>query len=192
MHFAGAVRGDDHDRRMRGLHRAQFRDRHLKIAQDFEEKRLERLVGAIDLVDQQDRRAAGVGLERLKERPLDQKTFGEYVALYAVAVVLAFSLGGADRDHLCRVIPLIDRGGDVESLIALQADQAAAQRGREHLSDLGLADAGLAFEEQRPAHLQRQIENGTERAVGEIFGFRKQRDGGVDGNRQWPGGGLVH
>ncbi len=89
--------------------------------------------------------------------------------LEAGAVVLAFGLGDADRDHLRGVIPFVDRGGDVETLVALQADETAAERRRQHLGDLGLADAGLAFEENRPAHLEREEEHGAERAVGEIF-----------------------
>ena len=151
---------------MRGLHRAHFRDGDLKVGQHFEQKRLEGLVGAVDLVDQQHRRAGGVGLERLKQRALDQKALGKHVVFEPVAVMLAFGLGDADGDHLRGVIPLIDRGGDVEALVALQPDQPAAERRGQHLGDLGLADAGLAFEENRPAHLERQIKHGAERAVG--------------------------
>ena len=36
----------------------------------------------------------------------------------------------ADRDHLRGVVPLVDRGRDVEPLVALQADQPAAERRR--------------------------------------------------------------
>ena len=77
--FAGAVRGDDHDRRMRRLDGAELGDRHLEIGQHLEQEGLERLVGAVELVDQQHRRAGRVGLERLQQRPLDQKTFREDV-----------------------------------------------------------------------------------------------------------------
>ena len=99
-----------------------------------------------------------------------------------VAVVLASGLGGADRDHLRGVVPLVDRGRDVETLVALQPDQPAAERRRQHLGDLGLADAGLAFEEDRPAHLQRQEQHGRERPVGEIIRAAEQFQGGVDGS----------
>ena len=71
---------------MLGLDRAQFRDRHLEIGQHFEQKGLERLVGAVELVDQQHRRAGGVGLERLQQRPLDQEALGEHVVLEPLAV----------------------------------------------------------------------------------------------------------
>ncbi len=100
------------------------------------------------------------------------------------AVVLALGLGDADRDHLRGIVPLVDRGGDVEPFIALQPDQAPAQSRRQNLGDLGLADAGLAFEEDRPAHFQRQIEHGAERAVGEIIRLGEEIDGGVDGGRE--------
>ena len=84
--FARAVRGDDHDRRMRGLDRAEFRDRDLEVGEHFEQERLERLVGAVEFVDQQHRRAGGVGLERLQQRPLDQEALGEDVVLEPLAV----------------------------------------------------------------------------------------------------------
>ena len=68
--LARAVRGDDDDRRLLGLDRAELRDRDLEIGQHLEQERLEGLVGAVELVDEQHRRAGGVGLERLQQRPL--------------------------------------------------------------------------------------------------------------------------
>ena len=59
--------------------------------------------------------------------------------------------GEPDLDHLPRVVPFVDRGRDVEPFVALQPDELPAERLREHLGDLGLADARLAFEEQRAA-----------------------------------------
>ena len=100
----------------------------------------------------------------------------------------AFGFGDADGDHLRGVIPFVDRRRNVEALVALQPDQPAAERLREHLGDLGLADAGLAFQENRPAHLERQIKHGAERAVGEIIGPGEEIDGGVDRGRQVLGG----
>ena len=101
-----------------------------------------------------------------------------------LAVVLAFGLGDADRDHLRGVVPLVDRRRHVEPFVALQADQPAPERRRQHLGDLGLADAGLAFEEERPAHAQRQEQHGRERAVGEIVGRRRAARAS---GRWWPG-----
>ena len=58
MDLAGAVRGDDDDRRMLGLDGAEFRHRHLEVGQHLQQEGLEGLVGAVEFVDQQDRRAA--------------------------------------------------------------------------------------------------------------------------------------
>ena len=145
----------------------------LEVGEHLQQERLERLVGAVELVDQQHRRARRIGLERLQQRPLDQEALGEDVALEPLAVVRAFGLGDPDRDHLRGVVPLVDRRRHVEPLVALQADQPAAERRGQHLGDLGLADAGLAFEEQRAAHLEREKEHGRQRPVGEIVGRRR-------------------
>ena len=94
------------------LARALQRSGHPKdeVAQHFKQKRFERLVGAVDLVDQQHRRAGVVGLERLQERPLDQEAFGEHVAFEPLPIKRALGLCGADRDHLRGVVPLVNRG----------------------------------------------------------------------------------
>jgi hypothetical protein len=52
--------------------------------------------------------------------------------------------------------------------VALQADQRAAQRGRQRLGHLGLAGAGLALDEERALQLQRQVDHGGERALGHV------------------------
>ena len=104
--------------------------------------------------------------------------------LDAVLVVLAGGLGEPDRHHLRGIVPLVDRGGDVETLVALQADQLAAERGGEHLGDLGLADARLAFEQQRPAEPQAQEHDRRQRALGDIMGARQHRQRLVDRSRE--------
>ena len=105
------------------------------------------------------RRIGGAGdirLQRLQDRPLDQEAVGEDVLRQRLAVDVAGRLGEPDLHHLRRIVPLIDGGGDVEPLVALQADQLSPERLGQHLGDLGLADARLAFQEQRPPHLERQ------------------------------------
>src|SRR3954451_7061924 len=52
--LARAVGSDDHDRWLVGLERAELGDRDLPVGQHFEEVRLEWLVGAVELIDQQD------------------------------------------------------------------------------------------------------------------------------------------
>ena len=143
--------------------------------------RLERLVGAVEFVDQKHRRAGDVRLQRLQQRALDQKTLGENVRRQLVAIGIAGGFRQPDRDHLRRAAPLVDGGRNVEPFVALQADQLAAERGRQNLCDFGLADAGLAFEKQRPSHAQRQIGHRRQRALGEIAARGQQLEHAIDG-----------
>ena len=57
VHFARAVGREDDERRLGRLHRAELGNRDLKLGQQLEQKPFELLVGAIDLVDQQNGRA---------------------------------------------------------------------------------------------------------------------------------------
>ncbi len=69
VQVAGAVRGQHHPRPARGADGADLGDRHLEVGEQLEQERLELVVGAVDLVDQQHRRH-GVGvLDRLEQRP---------------------------------------------------------------------------------------------------------------------------
>ena len=164
------------------LDRADLGDGDLEVGQHLEQIRLERLVGAVELVDQQHRRpGAALRLQRLQQRPVDQEALGEDVLGEAFAVAHALRLGHADLEHLAGIVPFVHRRTDVEPLVALQADQTAVQGLGQDLADLGLADAGLALEKQRPTELERKIESGRERAVGDVVAAREQRLGVVDG-----------
>ena len=57
---------------------------------------------------------------------------------------------------------------DVDALVALEPDQAGAEHVGERLRDLGLADAGLALEQQRLAERERDVQHGREPAIGEV------------------------
>ena len=57
--FTRPVRRDDDDRRLGGLDCADLGDGYLKIRQDFEQECFERLIRAVELIDQQDRPGAG-------------------------------------------------------------------------------------------------------------------------------------
>ena len=104
--------------------------------------------------------------------------------LDARAVALAFGFREPDGDHLRAVVPLVDGGRNIEALVALQPDQPAPERRRQHLGDFGLADAGLALDEQRPPHAQREIKHRRQRAVGDVVGLGQQIERGIDGGRQ--------
>jgi hypothetical protein len=60
----------------------------------------------------------------------------------------------------------------IEALIALQADQLGAVHGGQRLGDLGLADAGLAFEQQRALEQFHQRDRGRQFAVGDVAAGR--------------------
>ena len=153
MHFARAIGGDDDDRRVRRFNGAELRHSDLEVGKHFQKECFEGLVGAVDFVDQQHRRAGRIGLKRLQKRPLDQKAFGKYVVLDPRSITLAFGFCQTNGNHLGAVVPLVDRGGNIQALVTLQTDQAAPERFGQHLGDLGLADPGLALDKQRPAHL---------------------------------------
>ena len=162
--LAGPVRGQDDPRRRLGPDRADLRDRDLEVGQDLEQIRLELLVGPVDLVDEQDGRDPVGRLERLEERPADQEVLAEDVVRRRV-LRLAARLEQPDLEHLARVVPLVDGRVDVEPLVALEPDQAGAERCGQDLRQLGLADPGLALEQQRATELQGE-EDGRRRAIG--------------------------
>ena len=117
---------------------------------------------------------------RLEQRPADQELLGEQLLGQRLAVGGAHGLGGADRHHLRREVPLVDRRGAVEPFVALQPDQPASQRLGQRLGDLGLADPGLALEEQRPPELQREEHHGRKAPPGDVARAPEQRLGRVD------------
>ena len=71
---------------------------------------------------------SGLRLHRLEQRPADQEALGEELLGQRVPVGLALRLGGADRHHLRRKVPLVDRARRVEPLVALQPDQPPPER----------------------------------------------------------------
>ena len=70
VQLAGPVRGEHDDRRRRGRHGAELGDAHLVGREHLEQERLELVVGPVDLVDEQHRRAL---LQRGQHRPGQQE-----------------------------------------------------------------------------------------------------------------------
>ena len=116
VQLAGAVRGEDHVGPLLRLDRPQLGHRHLEVGEHLEQKRLELLVRAVDLVDQEQH--ALLGLDRLEHGPPDQELAAEQLGLVDRA-----RLRCADVQQLAGVVPFVDRVGDIEPLVALQADQ---------------------------------------------------------------------
>ncbi len=77
-------------------------------------------------------------------------------------------LGGPEVQQLAGVVPLVERLGRVEAVVALEPDERRAGPGREGPGHLGLAHAGVAFEEQRPLQPQGQEHGGGEPLVAEV------------------------
>ena len=165
VQIARAVGGQDDDRRVRGADRAELGDRHRRLAEQLEQERLEVVVGAVDLVDQQHRRARAGVLERAQQRPPDQVVGAEQVLL---AELVAGRLGEPDGQQLARVVPLVERLGGVDALVALEADQRRVEHHRQRARRLGLADARLALEQQRLRETQRQEHRRRQPLVDEV------------------------
>src|SRR3989441_946233 len=177
VHFARAVRGDDDRRRHLRLERAELGDRDLEIGKELEEIGLELLVRAVDLVDEEHGRLP-FRRDNLEERPLDE----ELLAVDAAAGGrgLAGGLQKPDLEDLARVIPLVHGRRQVEALVALEPDESPPQGGGEHLRDLGLADAGLALEEEWLPEAERQEQRRSESTVGDVALARERLGDLVD------------
>src|SRR5215207_4409172 len=74
VQLARAVRGHNHERAPLRRDGPQLRNRDLEVGEELEQKRLELVVGAIDLVDQQDDRLTR--LESLEQWAAQQKALG--------------------------------------------------------------------------------------------------------------------
>jgi len=175
-----AVGSDDDNRWLCRLDRTKLGNCHLIFRQHFEQIRFEGLVGAVQLVDQEHRRGTVARLERLHDRPPDEEPLGEDIARQRFTVNPALRFREPDLDHLPRIVPFVDRRGGVETFVALQAHERAAEPTREDLGDLRLAHARFAFEKERPSHLQGEKNACGEPAIGEIVVLLQQREHGVD------------
>ena len=57
---------------------------------------------------------------------------------------------------------------DVEAFVALQPNELGAEARSEDLGDVGLADARLALEKERPLQLQGEVDRRRQPAVGDV------------------------
>ncbi len=170
--------------RARGPDRPDLGDRDLEVGEQLQQERLELVVGAVDLVDQQHRRLWVVVLDGVQQRPALEELPAEQLVQ---ALLAAAGLGGlerADIEQLARVAPVVERVGDVDALVALQPDQAAAGDVGEHLRQLGLADARLALQQQRLLEHQRQVQHGGQPAIGQVGVFAERVGQRIDGVRR--------
>ena len=95
VHVAGAVRGDDHDRRRRRRENVpQLGNRDLVVGEHLEQERLELVVGPVDLVDQQDRRRPLAVVDGPQQRAAHEEALGVQLVLQRVG---GGAGGGAGR-----------------------------------------------------------------------------------------------
>ena len=164
VELARAVGREDHDRRLVGDDRADLRDRDLEVRQQLEQERLELVVSAVDLVDQEHRPVAGA--DSVEQWSFEQELRPE--ELVDVGVVEAALRQCPDLQHLPGVVPLVQRLVGVDALVALQSDQPTAGHGGQHFGYLGLADPDLTLEQQRALQRQRDEQGGGEPTIGEV------------------------
>ncbi len=164
--LARVVRGQQHDGVRAGLDPAELGDRDLEVRQQLEQHRLELLVGLVDLVDQEHDRL--VGRDRGQQRAGEQELLAEDVVLDGVP---AGAVGlGLDPQQLLAVVPLVQRLGLVEALVALQAHERAAEVAAQRLGELGLADAGRALDEHGLAEPGGEVAHQRGRVAGQVAG----------------------
>ena len=85
-------------------------------------------------------------LESAQERAADQVVAAEQLLLAGRSPL---GVGEADAQQLARVVPLVQRLRCVDSVVALEANERCLEHERQRLRRLGLADTGLALEQQR-------------------------------------------
>ena len=120
VQLAGAVGGQHHERRLGRGDGAELRDRHLPGREHLEQERLELVVRAVHLVDQQHRRRLA---ERGEHRSRQQEPLVVQALLGLVGVDLAGRLERAEVQDLAREVPVVERLAGVDPLVALEADE---------------------------------------------------------------------
>ncbi len=82
---------------------------------------------------------------------------------------------GLDAQQLLLVVPLVQRLGLVEALVALQPDQPGARQFGHRLGQLGLARAGRALDQDRLAQALGQVDHAGDALVGQVADRRSLR-----------------
>ncbi len=188
---AGVVGGEDDVGQVLRRDRADLGDGDLELREQLEQDRLQRLVGAVDLVDQQHDGLGGA--DRLQQWSRREEALGEEHAVLGrdpldglgevggvlddLPDLLAQDLG---VEHLLAVVPLVERRGLVLTLVALQAQQPAAGDGGQRGGQLGLADTGGALEQDRLVQAGLQEHGRGQALVGEVARLGEPGAGVVD------------
>ena len=147
--LTGVVGGEEHQRDLFRLDRAELGDRHLVVGEELQQQCFGLHLEAVDLVDQQ--HDGIVGPDRLEQRTGEEKLVGEDVVGHLGPLVVLAPLG-LDAKQLLLVVPLVERLGLVEPFVTLETNQAGAGDLGHALRQLRLARA------RRPLHEDRLLE----------------------------------
>ena len=190
-----AVGGDHDERHLACLDGADLRNRDLEVGEQLEQERLELFVRPVDLVDQQHGRRGVVVVDRIEQGTAQQELRAEDLAFGGASVgTLAHE---PDVQELARIVPLVDGVRQVDSFVALEPDQPRAQHIGHDLGRLGLADARLAFDEERLLELERKEDRGGKRAVADVAALAQaaldvlDRHGSGHGDKEYEEAGLT-
>ncbi len=162
--LTGVVRGEEHHRDLLGGDGAELGDRHLVLGEDLEQQRLGLDLDPVDLVDQQHHRV--IGADRLEQRAGEEELVGEDVVVDLAPAVGA--LVGLDAQELLLVVPLVERLGLVEPLVALQPDQPGPGELGDRLGELGLARSGRTLDQDRLAQPIGEERHAGDALVGQV------------------------
>ena len=88
-----------------------------------------------------------------------------------------------DRQELAGEVPLVERFGGVDSLVALQPDQRGVEHRSQRLRRFGLANSGLTLQEKRVWEPRRAEQGGGDAVVGQVSGAVEPRPGGRQATR---------
>ena len=88
-------------------------------------------------------------------------------------------------EQLFAVLPFVQRLRFVQAFVALQADQRHVEKLRHAFGQLGLADTGRAFDEDRFFEVEAEIKGGRDLAAGDVVDRREALCDPVDGIKVW-------
>ena len=152
----------------RGADRSELRDRHRRLRQSSSSRNASNSSSARSISSISSTGGRGPApFDRAQQRPARPD-----IALRTDRLLGAarspVRLGESDREQLARIVPFVERVALVDPLVALQANQPASSTAASALADLGLADPGLALEQQRLGQPQRQEHRGRQALVDEV------------------------
>src|SRR5690606_32484830 len=150
---------------------AELGDRDLPGREDLEEEGLELVVGPVDLVDEQDDRRVP---QRLEDRAGQEEPLVEELALDLVQVRTAPLAGGrldgAQVQDLAGEVPVVERLGGIDALVALQPDERQVEGLGQRLRERRLTGAGLTLHEERTGQSQAEPGDRRQLRAGEVAG----------------------